>query len=419
MKTKNTIVLSNNMKCLFNQDDVIIFNRTNRQWLKIPKECYDILLLCNNKYTVEELMEKLADDEDRNYMKKVLAALEKMALLGKTKPRQLHDVSFAISNRCNLLCKHCMVNADNCAANENFTTEQIKEAFDRIVAACPEVITVTGGEPLVRNDFLEIIAYLRKTFNGKIGLMTNATLINEKNVNTITESVNNISISLDGVNEQTVELIRGRGVYKKVLEAIKLLHTKGFYDISISMVLTADNEIYIDEFLDLCKKNQCEPVLRALSLSGQAGSNKDLLTKKQLQTPITKTDAIKQEARQETKNITNKFYTCSCDAGATTLTIESDGNIYPCNLFVEQQYCLGNIMDITDLKKLLQKDPKKFISDNLLEYEPDKIKECQNCNLSYFCWSCLHEIKELRDCGRFEEKCKVAKKTLSEIWEEL
>lgn len=51
----------------------------------------------------------------------------------------------------------------------------------------------------------------------------------------------------------------------------------------------------------------------------------------------------------------NNFYACSCDAGTTTLTIESNGEIFPCNLFVEPEYCLGNIKEVNDLQELLQK----------------------------------------------------------------
>ena len=44
-------------KYMFNGNQVIVFNRTNRQWLKISKECYDILMLYNGKHTIKTLME--------------------------------------------------------------------------------------------------------------------------------------------------------------------------------------------------------------------------------------------------------------------------------------------------------------------------------------------------------------------------
>lgn len=414
MEKNNEIMqISDNAKYLFHNDQTIILNRTNRQWLKVSKECYDILIKCSGKYSVQEIMAMLADDEDRDYLKSVLAALSEMKLLGKSPIRKLHDVSFAISNRCNLKCKHCMVNADSCGEKEFFTTEEIKQALKKIIAAKPENITVTGGEPLVRKDFLEIIMYLRENFDGTIGLMTNATLLNRKNVDVIVSCVNNISISLDGANEETVSLIRGANVFKQVLDAIDLLHEKEFKDISISMVVTADNDLYVDEFFELCKKYECKPMLRALSLSGQAEKNKELLTKQQLGKQRINTH----KGKEKEKPLKKDFYACSCDAGATTLTVESNGEIFPCNLFVEPQYCLGNISEVDDLEELLQKNPKKFISNCLQEFEPDIIPECKNCDISYFCWSCLHEVKELKDKGLLQQRCKHVKKELADIWE--
>ena len=132
MEKNNEIMqISDNAKYLFHNDQTIILNRTNRQWLKVSKECYDILIKCSGKYSVQEIMAMLADDEDRDYLKSVLAALSEMKLLGKSPIRKLHDVSFAISNRCNLKCKHCMVNADSCGEKEFFTTEEIKQGIKK------------------------------------------------------------------------------------------------------------------------------------------------------------------------------------------------------------------------------------------------------------------------------------------------
>ena len=108
INNEDAVVISDNAKYLFHNDQAIILNRTNRQWIKISKECYEVLMQCNGKYTIKELLHMLIDNEDREYVKKVLDALDEMELIGKSPMRKLHDVSFAISNRCNQKCKHCM-----------------------------------------------------------------------------------------------------------------------------------------------------------------------------------------------------------------------------------------------------------------------------------------------------------------------
>ena len=72
MEDTKTIRFSNMTKFMFNEDQAIIFNRLNGQWIKVPKQCYDILELCNKEgLSWSALSERLADDEDREYMKPV------------------------------------------------------------------------------------------------------------------------------------------------------------------------------------------------------------------------------------------------------------------------------------------------------------------------------------------------------------
>lgn len=42
MEDTKTIRFSNMTKFMFNEDQAIIFNRLNGQWIKVPKQCYDI-----------------------------------------------------------------------------------------------------------------------------------------------------------------------------------------------------------------------------------------------------------------------------------------------------------------------------------------------------------------------------------------
>lgn len=112
------IRFSNMAKFMFNEDQAIIFNRLNGQWIKVPKQCYDILELCNKEgLSWSALSESLADDEDREYMKQLIKLLDSMNCLYNDDEKIIENISFAITHRCNLKCIHCMVNAacaDDC-----------------------------------------------------------------------------------------------------------------------------------------------------------------------------------------------------------------------------------------------------------------------------------------------------------------
>lgn len=413
MDRTEKICFSPNAKFMYNGDFSIVLNRMNRQWIKVPKVCIEALDECDkNEYNFGELMDAMFDDEDRAYMFDVVKALKDIEVLGFKVPEQrLKDISFAISSRCNLNCKHCMVNVDNCSSNEFFTTSDIISSLDKIIAANPEGITLTGGEALLRKDLEEIILYLRKNYEGHISLMTNGTLINKTNVKYITENVNSIDISLDGVNEETCSLIRGKGVFKKVVSAINLLKENNYNKISTSMILSANNQNYIDDFFDLNKELGTKAVLRALSFVGNAEQNKDLLSTsfvngKDGSVPV----ALMEEQQKRT------FYSCSCAAGCKTLTIESDGSIFPCNLFIESEHKLGNILEVNTIGECLEVDKKHFLSKSLQQYEPDTMEKCKDCNVNYFCWSCLHEMVDFASQKEFDERCKGMYSYLQPVW---
>ncbi len=272
MNGPDRLYFSSATKFLFNKDKVIVLNRLNGQWIKIPKQCYDLLMMCiREKYSLSQLLKMLADDEDRSYMKQLVELLESMLCLNSDVERRIDSISLAITHRCNLRCIHCMVDAEfGESVKEYFDTEAICTFLDKIVAANPHSIVLTGGEPLLRSDFLQILDYLRRNYKGNIILMTNGTLISQRNVNDIISKVNSIDISLDGADESSCTVIRGKGVFKKVISNIKLLKSYGFDQISVSMVLSNNNVRYTKQFFELNKSLGTKPMLRALSYDGRA-----------------------------------------------------------------------------------------------------------------------------------------------------
>lgn len=114
----------------------------------------------------------------------------------------LETIYFSVTNRCNLNCLHCCTNADS-SNNDILPTKITLKIIDKIIKLNPDSICITGGEPMVRKDILKILKYTRDNFKGTITLSTNATLIRTENVKSIISCVNNISISLDGYDDDS------------------------------------------------------------------------------------------------------------------------------------------------------------------------------------------------------------------------
>ncbi|WP_294345849.1 radical SAM protein [uncultured Clostridium sp.] len=112
----------------------------------------------------------------------------------------------------------------------NVQLRDIEECFERKEDAS---IMISGGEPLVRKDFMKIIEYLNQRINCHKTLMTNGLLINDTNIDFIIKNFDELSISLDGCDKELTEIVRGVDIFDTILDKVKKLHKKEYYNISL------------------------------------------------------------------------------------------------------------------------------------------------------------------------------------------
>ena len=74
---------------------------------------------------------------------------------------KLLRVQIDITNRCNLLCKHCRASA-NQKGKDILSVADFRNIFDDLQKIKIEKIILSGGEPFLRNDLLEIISLAEK-----------------------------------------------------------------------------------------------------------------------------------------------------------------------------------------------------------------------------------------------------------------
>ena len=127
--------------------------------------------------------------------------------------------------RCNLKCVHCYVARD--PDKEELTFKEITGILDEIHNEGCLWLSFTGGEPLMRSDFLDIYHYA-KSKGFLITLLTNGTLITRRIADFLAEEPPfSIELTLNGITQQTYEKIsRVTGSFRKAMEAIELLLEK-------------------------------------------------------------------------------------------------------------------------------------------------------------------------------------------------
>jgi len=131
-------------------------------------------------------------------------------------------VSYAITRKCNLKCKHCYSNSTHEQAADELSTREAKRLLDDISNWGIRLLIFDGGEPLCREDFFEISKYA--TQRGlRVVMGSNGTLI-DKNVaiKLKNSGVMAVQISIDGANQKTHDQFRGeKGAYDKALQGAR------------------------------------------------------------------------------------------------------------------------------------------------------------------------------------------------------
>lgn len=397
-----------------NKDNVILANKSNGYFIRITKEVYEILkIMIENKLSVEQLLSKLNDNEDREYINELINKLIENKVIKKSSEEyeniQNKIASFEMTHRCNLNCVHCCIDADGIVSDKkDLTTTEAKAILDKIVDWNPEIIMLSGGEPMLRKDFIELITYLRKSYSDKIVLATNGTLINDDNAKILAECVDKIDISLDGVDEETCSIVRGKGVFHKVIKNIKKLQNAGFKSITISMAISDKNQHLEEEFKKLNKLLGTQPLIRLFAPVGRGKENKSIFSDKSDDEIYIPEDYYSDDFE--------KIDMRTCSAGNRELFISYSGDLYPCPQFIDDKYKLGNIKQV---KKISELSDKNY--NIILKLKSSRnYKECEKCKVNLFCWTCPGELQDLKDNDKaIKYRCNKLKPVLyKRIWGE-
>lgn len=157
--------------------------------------------------------------------------------------RPLTDLRISVTDRCNLRCAYCMPNDSNpcfLSKEELLTADEIEKAVTAMVGFEIEKVRITGGEPCLRPDLIEIVERIHRLGIQDIALTTNGILLENKLVALKNAGVKRLNISLDALDDQLFQSITGMNISNQVvLSSIEAAKKLGF-EVKINMVVIRD-----------------------------------------------------------------------------------------------------------------------------------------------------------------------------------
>jgi radical SAM protein with 4Fe4S-binding SPASM domain len=279
-----------------------------------------------------------------------------------------------LTYRCNLRCVHCYVDVDS---HDELTLEEWEKVIDQLKSAGVLSLLITGGEITVREDYMEILEYIRRS-GFFISLSTNATTLNTETAHDIAKlKPFLVNVSLYGASAASHEAVtRVAGSFERTIEGIKALVACG-------------NKTMIHTIVMKSNVNELEQIK---SLGASLGADVDI----DIAITPTKTGAgFPFEYEPTPEEIVNSGWRPDnsvgqlrvdqklCKAGRSTLSVAPNGDVFPCTLFPLK---LGNLKE-ESFEKIWSLEPRAELR-YLRSMRRNDLYACSGCELSVYCHRC-------------------------------
>lgn len=285
-------------------------------------------------------------------------------------------VCFEITTRCNFKCKHCYLgNAKNTPID--LPSEDIFKFCRSLRTLGVDKIQITGGEPLIRDDFNDICLRLCDDF--QIELTTNGSLINKNNIDVLSK-IDTLQISVYGFSSESYQQFTGsqhHDGFRNFLTNLELAKSR-CKDLTLAFVITQTNQNELENFADFCQTSGFNYRVGFSMPVGTACENMSLLyldTKRKKELVHTFGNS-----RFESKSGLQK-HCCN----PNKIVVLANGLVLPCAMLRERardnpHFLLGSVYK-DEVSQICGSNRLRFS-----EYiDIDSTRPCANCEVKYVC----------------------------------
>lgn len=175
--------------------------------------------------------------------------------------RVARDLRVSITDRCDLRCTYCMPaeGLDWMARSDTLTAEEIERLVGIFAEAGIRSLRVTGGEPLVRADVVDVVRRLAQFDLDDLSLTTNGTRLTRMAGPLAQAGLRRVNVSLDSLDADRYALITRRDALAKVLAGIDAATAAGLTPLKVNCVAVRNiNDDEIVDFAAYARRTGCD-----------------------------------------------------------------------------------------------------------------------------------------------------------------
>ncbi len=400
-----------------------------RKWGEINIGGANVLIRCDGSHLVDEIIREFYADKYEESIEPVLSFLDltntnfdvdirDSPFRGEVRATGSLDyyhplrILFEITTRCNLKCRHC-----NARAGPNtgrfVPTAEFLSLLENLSTHGTRDVELTGGEPLLHPDFLEIFNSCVEKFS-QVVVATNGLLVDEELAAEFAKHTNVIfQISVDGSTAESHDKRRGvSGAFENALAASQLLVSYGV-PLRIMIAIGKDNVDEVEDIIQLASELDVSGINYDIVRAAGRGKDLDISAQDALIWQQKMHDLTSDKYRGTISFFYERKrteYSDNCGAGTTMLTMGPEGKVRPCT-YLPEDYLVGrNLFEAEDFSTSF-KSPmnEQFIA---LAFPGGDL--CNGCDFFDHCKGCFTNGVLMYE--GLKEKCKWGTQNKLEEW---
>lgn len=371
---------------------------------------------------------KIANNLDKQEVKEFLYPIWKKQASIQQKIIQRHEkfntVYLMITRKCNMNCDFCAINANHgMNLDAEINIDDIKKKIIPFLNECsPHKFIMTGGEPFVKDNILQIIEEIHKGTSIPIIVQSNGIAVNTSVIEKLKGKVKEIDFS-------TKHMFGEMGKADELISNIEICQQSGI-DVVLSFIYEKSNKKELYEVIDIAAKYNTGLLVNIVAPVGRAREKVEFLTdldKIQMNLDIAKYIYDHGYEEKALCGVIDSHLQVrnACGGYGKVLAIFPEGNIYMCQCLEDDTYRLGNVLY----------DEVETIENNLCDKMGERVIQktfcvddkdiCNKCEYRYFCtgkcptsvdkddYTCYF-VKKMIDYQLFYKKMGTPKKVLEE-----
>lgn len=322
---------------------------------------------------------------------------------------KINTVYLMVTRKCNMNCEFCAISAND---KINIAQElKLEDVQNKVIPFFqqnkPHKMIITGGEPLIKEQIVEIAKALRKGLTCPITLQSNGLAL----TSTLSKELKNY---IDEIDFSTMHMFRTPEKEKQLVEQIEMCQRDGI-KVVLSFIYEKTNEEDLYKLIDLAAEYDVDVLFNIVSSVGRAKDNSEILT--DLEHLDMNVKIVKYILKQgyENKKMSGGFYQRiqvrnSCGGYGKVMAIFPEGDIYMCQCMEKAQVRMGNIL-LDKPKKILETLEELLKKEEIKQLFCADYKEiCKECDYRYICGG-----RCMASEGPYDYKCIFLKAVLNYV----